>query len=209
VPVSTDTQRNLVAHRLPKSPTHLAPQWPWRLAAETSLTLATLLASSPPSTCRQHRFLYQLKNPSTASKRLILYTSTLPPRCGFVTHRHAHMCACSLHRGAYVRNCSLHRCTSMRTCLFHKRAPRHTCSPYRCAQLRACSTYRRTLVRSYSPHRCALRECLKSPLPCPHVHISGRQVRTYALLLPNRPRIWGPHLLITPVRPSVQPLPKN
>jgi hypothetical protein len=137
--MSMGTQRTLATHGLPKSHAHQAPQWPRRLATEPSLTLATSLASSPSSTCRQHRAQCQLKQPSKHQKTHFFYTPTLPPRRGFVTHRRAHLRAFPLHRRARMRACSLHRCTSVHTYLFYGRA----CSPYRHAEVRACSTHRR------------------------------------------------------------------
>jgi hypothetical protein len=83
VPISTGTQKTLATHRLPKSHAHRAPQWPQRLITRPSLALATALTSSPRTTCRQHRVLYQLMQPSIASKRLIFDPSTLPLRRGF------------------------------------------------------------------------------------------------------------------------------
>jgi hypothetical protein len=131
VPVSTSTQRTLVAHRLPKSHAHLASQWPRRLAVETNLALANPLASSPSSTCRNNTESYiSSRNHQKHQKDFFLYTSTLPPRRGFVTHRRTHMRTCSLHRCACVCTCSLHRCASVRTCLLQRRAPKRTCSPY-------------------------------------------------------------------------------
>jgi hypothetical protein len=191
--------QTIAVHRLPKSHAHLAPQWPRRLAAETSLALANPLASSPPSTCRHNTESYMSsRNHRQHQKDSFLYISTLPPRRSFVTHRHAHM-----------RPYSLHRCASVRTCLIHRRAPKHTCSPYRCAHMHTCLTYRRALVRACSTHRHALSACLKSPLPHPHVRISGGQAHTCARLLPDRPCMWGPYPLNISIRPPVQPLPKK
>jgi hypothetical protein len=120
-------------------------------------------------------------------------------------HRHAYMHACSLHRRAYMRTCALHRCVSVRTCLLHRRTPTHACSPYRRAQVRAYQTHR----HACSTHRRTLQACLKFSLSRTHARIFCVQARTYARLSPNRPRMWGPRPLNTPVRPSVQTLPKN
>jgi hypothetical protein len=149
------TQITLATHRFPKSHAHRAPQWPRHLATGPSLALATALASSPSSTCRQHRALCQLKQPSKHQKTRFFYTPTLPPRRGFVTHRRAHMRACSLHRCARMRTCSLHKCASVRTYLFHRRAPMCVCSPYKRAEVRACSTHKRAQVCACSTHECA------------------------------------------------------
>jgi hypothetical protein len=217
VPVSTGTQRTLATHRLPKSHAPRAPQWPHHLATGPSIALATALASSLLSTYRKHRVLYHLKQPSTASKRLIFYPSTLPPRRGFCSHRRAHMRACSLHRRTYMHACSLHRCIYAYTeqvcisapCFLHRRTLTRACSPYIRAQVRACQTYRHALMRAYSTHRNALRVRLKFPLSITHAHIFDVQARTHMRLSPSHLRMGGPHPLNTPVRPPVQTLPKN
>jgi hypothetical protein len=131
-------------------------------------------------------------------KNSFFYAPTLPPRRDFVTHRCAHM-----------RACSLHRCASVCTCLFHRRAPMHACLPYKRVEVHACSTHRRARVRACSTLRRALRAHLKTPLPRPHVHISSGKACTYVCLSLNFPRTWGPHPLNTSIRPSVQPLSKN
>jgi hypothetical protein len=132
MPVSTGTQRILAAHRLPKSHAHRATQWPRRLAAKTSLALANPLASSQSFTCRHNIESYiSSRNHQQHQKESFLYTSTLPPRRGFVTHKCTHMHACSLHRCACVRTYSLHRCALVHTCFLHRCSPKRTCSPYR------------------------------------------------------------------------------
>jgi hypothetical protein len=198
------TQRTLATHRLPKSHAHVGPQWPQHLSTGPSLALATALASSLRSTCRQHRVLYQLMQPSTTSKRLIFYPSTLPPRCSFCSHRHAPMRACSLHRRSYMHACTLNRCASVHTCLLHRRALTHACSLYRCAPVHACQTYRRALMRACSTHRHAPRAHLKFPLSRTHARIIGVQAHMHARLSPSHLCMGGPHPLNTPVRPPVQ-----
>jgi hypothetical protein len=215
------TQRTLATHRLPKSHACRAPQWPRRLATGPSLSL------SPPQWNRHHVPCVDNIEPYISScnhqqhKKESFFTLQ-PCLLGtvFITHRRAHMRACSLHRHAYMRTYSLHRraymcaftlhrCASVRTCFLHSRALTCACSPYRRAQVSACQTHRHALVRSYSTHRCALWEHLKFSLSRTHARIFGVQARTYARLSPNHPRMWGPHPLNTPVRPSVQTLPKN
>jgi hypothetical protein len=99
----------------------------------------------------------------------------------FVTHRHAHMRACSLHRCVYRRACSLHRRAPVHTCLLYRRAPTRAYSPYRRTQVRAYQTHRRALVRACSTHRRALRACLKFSQPhTMHVYLVDRHARMCA-----------------------------
>jgi hypothetical protein len=115
--------------------------------------------------------------PSTTSKILIFYTSTLPPRHGFVTHRCAHMRACSLHRRAHMHAGALHRCASVCTCFFHRRALTCTYSPYRRVEVHACQTHRRALVRACSTDIRALNPLYRPPM---HVYLVGRHARKHA-----------------------------
>jgi hypothetical protein len=132
--------------------------------------------------------------PSNSSKRLIFYPSTLPPRHDFITHRRAHMCACSLYRHTLMHACPLHRCALMRTCFSHRHAHERPYSPYRRALVRACQTHRCALVHACSPHRRAPRACLKFFFPRTDAHIFSRQAHTYAHLPLNRPLMWA-HIL--------------
>jgi hypothetical protein len=143
--------------------------------------------------------------PSNASKRLIFHPSTLPPRRGFITHRRAHMRACSLHRRARMRACPLHRGALMRTCFPHRRARERACPPYRRALVRACQTHRRALMRACSQHRRALRARLKLPYPRTHALIFSGQARTYARLPLNRPCMWAHILSKIPSNPLYGP----
>jgi hypothetical protein len=172
------TQRTLETHMLLKSLAPQAPQWPQHLATGPSLALATALASSLLATCKQHRVLYQLRQLSTASKRLIFYPSTLPPRRGFCSHRRAHMRAYSLHRCAYMHACTPNRRTSMRTCSLHRCTLKCACSPYRCAPVHACQTYRGTLMRACSTHRRALNFPFCTPM-CIHLVYRCARMRAF------------------------------
>jgi len=210
------TQRTLATHRLPKLHAPRAPQWPWRLATGPSLALATALASSPRSTCRQHRVLYQLMQPSKTLKRLVFYPSHSPHRHGFYypqARTHARLFISQVH--IYAHLFIAQACTYACLCIAQVRISAHLFASQVCPYACLFTLQMHTGTRLYNPQgRTDVRlfnsqACLKFSLPGTHAHIFGVQAHTYARLSPNRPCMWGPHPLNTPVRPPVHTLPKN
>jgi hypothetical protein len=154
--------------------------------------------------------------PSNVSERLIFYPSTLPLRCSFTTHKHAHMRTCSLYRRAPMcayfshrhtreRACSQNRRVLGHTCQTQRRALERACSPHRHAMERACSPHRHALMHACPPHRCAPRAHLKFPLTCTNARLFSVQTRTYARLPLNRPCMWAHTLPKNPSKPLYGP----
>jgi hypothetical protein len=186
------TQRNLATHRLPKSHAHRAPQWPRHLATEPSLALATPLASSPPSTCRQHRAQCQLKQPSKHQKTCFFYTPTLPPRHGFVTHRRTHLRAYSLqgcaHTCAPIHYKGVHACAPVHYIGAHQCAPVCFTGVPLCMHFHHTGAPRCTPVQPIDVHGCApvqltgalfenaLNPLYRAPM---HVYLVGRCARMH------------------------------
>jgi hypothetical protein len=181
VPVSTSTQRTLATHRLPKSHEHQAPQWPRRLATGPSLALATSLASSPPSTCKQHKALCQLMQHSTTSKRLVftlqpclLGTVLLPTgvhTCVPVHYKGMHTCA-PLH---YT---SAHQCTPICFTGEPLCAPFHLTDVHKCAPVKPTDAHWCTLVQLTGV---AIERALNSLYHAPmHIYLVGRRARMRA-----------------------------
>jgi len=124
-------------------------------------------------------------------------------------HRHTCMCTCPLHRSALRCACPSY----MRTCV-------HACSAYRGAFMHPYHEHMRASKCSYPIHSCAhMRGCVANmhthnadlfpPYKCPRARLSGGQACTYARILLDRPRTWGPTPIKPPVRPSIQAPPKN
>jgi hypothetical protein len=131
-------------------------------------------------------------------KDSFFHPSTLHPRRGFTTHRHAHMCTCSLYRRARMHACFSHRHDREHACSPYRCALVCACQTHRCALMRACSPHRRALVRAYRTHRRAPRVRLKFPFTCTNARLFTGQACTYVRLPLNHPRMWAHTLVKTP-----------
>jgi hypothetical protein len=159
MPVLTGTQRTLATHRLPKSHEHRAPQWPRHLVTGPSLALATTLASSSPSTCRQHRALCQLKQPSKHQK-----THFFTPQ------------PCLL--GMVLLPTGVHTCTPVHYTGAHPCAPVCFTGAPLCAPVHHTSALRCVHVQlTGAPFERALKPLYRAPM---HVYPVGKHARMCA-----------------------------
>jgi hypothetical protein len=112
----------------------------------------------------------------------------LASKARFLTHRRAHMRACSPHRCARMRTCSLHRCASVRTCSYTGALSVRACSPYRAphaphrrAQVCACPIHSRAHMRACSTTGAHIVRAFIPPTSAPmRVYPVGRRARVRA-----------------------------